>query len=553
MPNAPLMLVSVAGPKPVSFLLEPPHEQTIGRRSSNTLILDHPEVSKDHAAIRYGEHQTRQGWNLVDLGSRHGTRLNGVSLSPHRECPISPGDLIEIAPWTFCVMDQAGTATTGARVKTVDDTITSGSTVTSLRAEAGHQLAQERLRLLLHCSEALQRARDETSLAEIVLNAAVSGTGFANAAVTRPMTPDGAIELIVGHGDIAAAGAAPRMSRSLIKAASHGVPVQLTDSGHTMRHAVSVAEFGIQDAICVPLMVESTVAGFLYLDNRSRVDSGTVAGDEASAFAMGIARLASMAWSNLMRVELERRYARMEGELSAAARAQQMILPKRHGCCGSISYIGECKPGRVVSGDFFDVLALPDGRVAVTIGDVAGKGIAASVVMTTAQGFMHGVLRQHGDLARAVRELSTYVTERCDTHVFVTMWAGIIDTAARTLTYIDAGHGYAWLVHSNGTVKVLDDEGVPPIGALLHGTPHTATVSLEPGGRLLLVSDGIIEQPAPEQVGARRDEFGRNRVEAIVKSRSLDQDVVAALFEAVAAHGGSGELADDATILVASW
>jgi serine phosphatase RsbU (regulator of sigma subunit) len=551
--DAPLMLVTVAGPKPVSFVLQPPDQRSIGRRSSHALVLDHPEVSKDHAALKFHDGQRRGGWSIVDMGSRHGTRVNGVALAAQRECPIAAGDLIEISPWTFCLMDQSGGKTDGSRVKTVDDTIASGSTVTSIRAEGGRELAQERLRLLLHCAEALQQARDEKSLAEIVLNAAIAGTGYTNAAVTRPMTPDGAIELIVSHGEIAATSATPRVSRSLIKAAGQGVAAQLMGSGRAIREAVSIAEFGIQEAICVPLMIESTIAGFLYLDNCNRMDGGTIAGNEACAFAVGIGRLASMAWANLMRLELERRYARMEGELSAAARAQQLILPRRQGCCGGISYIGECKPGRVVSGDFFDVFALPDNRVAVTIGDVAGKGIAASVVMTTAQGFLHGALRQHGDLARAIHELNHYVNERCESQIFVTMWAGIFDIAAGSLTYTDAGHGYAWMIKRNGEMAPLDGAGGPPIAASLDARFQSGRIALEEGSRLLLVSDGIIEQPAPLRTSAWRDEFGRARVEQCVKSAIAGRDEVAELFHAVTAHAGSNELADDATVVVARW
>lgn len=552
-PIPQLMLVTVAGPRPVSFALGSDERQTIGRRSTHALVLDHPEVSKDHAAILVDQTQTGGVWRLVDLGSRHGTRVNGVALTPQRECPIAPGDLIEISPWTFCVMDQGSTASGGTRVSTVDDTIAGGSTVTSIRAEGGGELAQERLRLLLHCAEALQRAQDEKSLAEIVLNAAIAGTGYTNAAVTRPMTPDGAIELVVSHGEIAAASHSPRMSRSLLKAAAGGTPVQLMSAGRGIREAVSIAEFGIQEAICVPLMIESTVAGFLYLDNRRRLEGGTIAGSEACAFAVGIGRLASMAWANLMRLELERRYARMEGELSAAARAQQLILPRRQGCCGGVSYIGECKPGRVVSGDFFDVFSLPNQRVAITIGDVAGKGMAASVVMTTAQGFLHGALRQHGDLARAIHELNAYVNERCESQIFVTMWAGIFDLATRTLTYTDAGHGYAWLMKRGGEMSRLDKAGGPPIAASRDARFQIESVLLEDGGRLLLVSDGIIEQPAPLRSGAHRDEFGRGRVEQCMRLNAAGKDEVAALFDAVRAHACGEELADDATVVLARW
>jgi serine phosphatase RsbU (regulator of sigma subunit)/pSer/pThr/pTyr-binding forkhead associated (FHA) protein len=547
----PLSLIAVSGPRAVALALDSKQDFTIGRRAAHQLPLDHPEVSKDHATIAYRADQSGSGWVITDIGSRHGTRLNGIALTPNRETPISPGDLIEISPWTFSVIGGVNRSGLTSRVNTVDDMESEVSAVSTIRPETGRELAQERLRLLLRCAETLQAVKDDFELAQVVLDTAVAGTGFANAAIFRPMTPDGAIEIIVSCGDIAGSGRSPRLSRSLVHAAGKGVPVQLMGSPSNVREAVSIMEFGIQEAICVPLMMESTVAGFLYLDSRGAASAGTIGANEACAFAVGVGRLASMAWANLMRLELERRYARMEGELAAAAHAQQLILPRRHGQCGSIEYVGECKPGRTVSGDFFDVFALPDGRVAVTIGDVSGKGVAASVVMTTTQGFLHGALRHHGDVARALHELNAYVHERCESQIFVTLWAGVIEAAGDSLTYVDAGHGYAWHVGTDRAITHLNLGGGPPIAIESDSTYAAERVAIRKGDRLCLVSDGIIEQQGHAGTSVQGMEFGTERLESCMQSiNEYSEDEVSTVFAALHAHAGTKHLSDDATVVV---
>lgn len=554
-----LDLVAVSGPDQVSVTLDESQRYTIGRRAQHEVPLMHPEVSKDHAALAYRPGPGNRGeWYVCDLGSRHGTRVNGIALEPHRETPVMPGDLIGVEPWTFCLMDHARSGKNGSRLSTVDDVAMTGSTVASIQTEgSGRELAQERLRLLLRCAESLQRATTVEALAEVVLDAAIAGTGYSNAAVTGPMTPDGQIELIVGRGEIVREGDSPRMSRSLVRAAGHGVPAQLMGPGFTgsIREAVSIAEYGIQDAICVPLLVESTVAGFLYLDNRARARrEHTIAANEACAYAVGIGRLASMAWSNLMRMELGRRYAFMEGELKAAADVQRCIMPEREGRHGPLSYIGQCRPGRVVSGDFFDVIPLDGDRVAIVVGDVSGKGIAASVLMTTAVGMLNGSLRKRsgGNPGDAVADLASYVASRNMSGRFVTLWLGVFDTATRLLTYIDAGHGYAYLLKSDGAIVNLNECGGAPVGAAPDGQYEPATIALEPGARVIIVSDGIIEQPGRSK-SIERDQFGVERLRQRLANMKAGVDEVADVFDALEAHAGGGELADDATVVVVRW
>jgi sigma-B regulation protein RsbU (phosphoserine phosphatase) len=550
---ANLSLLSVNGPAPASISLAPPAKISIGRLPAHSLYLNHPQVSRDHAQVTY--HADPQGgrWFIADLGSKHGTRLNGVRLPAGEVYPLRAGDYVEILPWTFRIDDRTNQARRALTLPTIDDAASAGLTMAPIRPEAALELDRERLRLILSCAEAIQGAADEQGLATAVLDAAVRGTGFANVAMLRPLSADGTVSIISQMGDIAVAAATPRLSRTLIQEASRGRPVQLMNQQMPMGQAVSIVQLDIQEAICAPLMVESAVVGFLYLDNRGQSRAAGKTTRDAGPFVAGLARLASLALANQMRQELERRYARVQGELAAAAAAQQLILPHREGRLGRFEYAGACQPGRILSGDFFDIFELSDGKLAVTIGDVAGKGVTASVLMTTAQGFIHGALRQHGDPRRAANDLNRFVQDRCEPGVFITLWIGVLDAGPQTLDYIDAGHGYVWLVNTGQPPINLNAGGGPAIGVLEDCQYTVASIGLAPSGCVALVSDGIIEQPAPGMPDHPLQGFGAARVAKCLAAASGQTDPVADLFAAVRSHAGTDALADDATVVIVRW
>jgi sigma-B regulation protein RsbU (phosphoserine phosphatase) len=571
-----LLLVAVSGPTAFEHPLRRDERGgvlTIGRRNTHALVLDRPEVSRDHAEFRCLDTAAGPRWALVDLGSRHQTRLNGQTLTPGEACPVRAGDIIEISPWTMRIMSRERINATmfsslgppGERqVRTVDDSLAGHSTLRTITV-ASEDLAKERLRLLLSCAEAIGAAVDEQSLARAVIDAATQGTGFPNAALLRPLMPDGTVSIIADTGDINAPGitaasepsgqgAAPRLSRSLIQQASLGQPVQISSGMMVLPTAHSIVDLKIQEAMCVPLMLEGAAAGFLYLDTRSESPAAARRAkitEDAGAFAAGIARLAAMALMNLLRRDLATRFARMEGEITATASAQRLILPSSEVSIGPVRVVGECKPGRVVSGDFFDVMPLDDGRVAIALGDVAGKGVQASVLMTTTQGFLRGVLMRQGNLSQAVSDLNAYLYPRCDGGRFISLWLGAIDPQLGTLEYVNGGHGHAWLQRGDGEFTQLNHGGGPLVGVVDVLEYHAATVPMHAGDRVVLLSDGILEQPR----GADRDDqFGLERVRSILSNAANNADqAIASLFDEVYRHAAGPELADDATVVLAGW
>ncbi len=549
-------LVSVAGPRAVSLALRAPGPMTIGRRATHDLSLPEDDhVSRDHAVLEFHADDRSIGeggvWSIRDSSSRHGTWVNGVRLTAGRACPIRPGDSVVLAPWAFEVVDHATAHEESAQTYALIDDSAMGTIVRRIGPDAARPA--ERLGLLLDCAEAIQAAATERELAEAILDAAVMGASFANAAVLKARDLSGSIGVIASRGEafrgVGEGGSLP-VSRTLVEEAALGSPALLMASGAIDVDAMSVAQLGIDEALCVPLMIGPSIGGYLYLDNRAGERQSDTRGveREATAFAVGLGRLASLAFANLRRMDLERRQATHDAEMAAAEEAQRWILPPRQGTHEGLSYEGICRPGRGIGGDFFDIIPLGAGRVGVALGDVTGKGVAASVLMTAAQGFLHAQLTEHGDPARAVGELNAFVARRQPMQRFLTLWVGVIDVARGEARYVDAGHGYALLRRGDGGVERLDEGDALPVGvAPERDVWGASSVRLGSGDGLLIVSDGVVEQPS--RIDGRRDLFGMGRVSGWLQKREDGWSLDTLLGE-VEMHGGTTNLADDATAVM---
>lgn len=554
-PAATAWLVPLAGPplEPIQLTAKP-GGITIGRHEQCDVAVpsDADKVSRVHA--RFAHDGGR--WRIIDMKSRWGTFVNGVRLSGG-EMPLSEGDFIRIVPWTFSFSLKGGVR---RGLKAADDDRGSINTlVRKVGDDAVGTLAEDMLSLLLESAAGIHAAPDEKSLCETILDAATRGTGMTNAAMLRPLDQRGTIEVVASHRHPSDEGS-PMYSRSLIATASTGVVAELSGGANPTGGDVaqSIVQMKIASAICVPLMLGTTVAAYLYLDSRSHGSRLTPhrLRPNASAFCTALGRMASLALANIKRIDVERRQASMEAELNAAAVAQRWIFPKRDTKVGPFSIIGESRPGTYLGGDFFDIIPLPDKKLAIALGDVTGHGVAASVLMTSAQGFLHAALEQHADAARAVNLLNRFIHPRRSDEKFVTLWVGVFDLAAGKLQYVDGGHGYAQMLRADGAFEALDAGDGLPVG-VFDGIEYLAVeTKLNPGDRMLVVSDGIIEQFGPVQKPdgtTALDHFNLAGVEKTIRALGAGDDTVARLFDAVVNHAGSTTLQDDATAVLVSW
>lgn len=561
-------LVPVAGPPRPALELEPRRGVAglvLGRHESCDMNLAGAEqVSRRHARFQYRPGDAADGaggedgagvWYLDDVGSRWGTFLNGRRLVEGEQMPLRMGDQIRITPWTFLL--SSSPTPRGLRV---DAQAEPSSIVRSVRPSDAAPLQQERLHLLLSSAAALHDAKDEHEMAARLLRLAQDGTSLSNGAVLKALDTGGRFEMLAssangnvsanGRGDGAANGFT--FSRSLLDAARSGEVAEVRADDSIAPTSQSIVQMQITRALCVPVLLGETPSMFLYLDQRGETVLQQHASDQDSAlaFCIALSKIASLALSNLKRMDMERRAVEYDADIKAAEVAQQWIMPKRQVTAAGLRILGESRPGRGVGGDFFDHIELSPTKLAVALGDVSGKGVAASVLMTATQGFLHAQLADEPDLAKVARQLNAFVHPRRPSNRFVTLWIGIFDTAAGTLAYVDAGHGLGVLANAGGDCTELTGGGGLPIGVMPDGEYAAETVAFTPGDCVLIVSDGIVEQPANGLTYEDRDEFGLSRTKQVLCRSLKTPDPVAAVFDAVVEHAGTTRLADDATVVL---
>jgi sigma-B regulation protein RsbU (phosphoserine phosphatase) len=252
---------------------------------------------------------------------------------------------------------------------------------------------------------------------------------------------------------------------------------------------------------------------------------------------------------------------RLQAELALALEVQEQLYPKTAPVFKTIRVTGMCQPARMVSGDYYDYQRLSANRLAFAIGDVAGKGISAALLMAGIQSAMRMELRASLELAvpsygvanghrlstaRLVSELNQQLHATTSPEKFATFCIALYDDETGMLTYTNAGHLPPILIH-NGSSTLLDINGTV-VGAFPSSKYDESKVELHAGDLLVCYTDGITE---PENEYGEM--FGEGRLIELV-SKNADRDdhrVIEAVMDAVRQWTGAPELSDDMTVLLA--
>jgi len=257
-------------------------------------------------------------------------------------------------------------------------------------------------------------------------------------------------------------------------------------------------------------------------------------------------------------VQLEREQkARMAGELDAAKRVQIATLPRAEvlGDERRIDLAATMVPAREVGGDLYDFFRLDDRHLFFLVGDVAGKGLTASIFMAVSKALCKStILRTSGaDIGELMALVNAEVSRDNPEMLFVTAFAGVLDLESGELAYCNAGHENPYLGNPAGaTVVRIEDGGGPPLCAVDDFVYRGAERRLRAGELVCLVSDGVTEavNPAGELYGGERV---RRFLERSLGANTTAGALVAALRGEVDAFASGAEVADDLTVLALRW
>ncbi len=234
-----------------------------------------------------------------------------------------------------------------------------------------------------------------------------------------------------------------------------------------------------------------------------------------------------------------------EADFEQARSMQQILLPKSIPQLPGLAISGLWQPARSVGGDYFDVLPLGDGRAGLCIADVAGKGMPAALLMANLQAAVKASASRDAAPAAVCERVKSIVIGNLAGGKFISFFYAVLDAPSRSLTYCNAGHNPPIIARASSRIDRLM-RGGPAICRLFQSAVHEQeTVSLEPGDRVILFTDGVSEARRGEE------EFGEDRlIELIIShrnlgARELEEKILTRLREFTA-----GDFSDDVTMVI---
>ena len=504
-----------------TFPLSAGQTHVIGRDADQCqIVIPNSSVSRKHATIDFKDGK----YVVEDLGSRNGTLINQNRIgSP---TPLKNDDRVKICDFVFRYYDEAAPpAIDDLPLLDPDDEEDEGVTTVRQTFDVGsakqylETQTSEKMRALLEISTSLSKTLELEPLLPQVAETLFSVFLQADRCFIILLDEAGRMVPKVEKSRRARPGdAGTRFSRTIVRKCLDSLQAYLSEdatSDAAMGAAQSIAEFRIRSVMCVPLVSgEGKPLGAIQLDAQ---DVSKKFKDDDLKMLTIVANLASVAvekaqfHATLLTREKERR------EIEIARSVQVGFLPKTFPRIEGYEFFAFYSPAQSVGGDYYDFIKLPDGRVAVCLGDVAGKGVAAALLMAKLSAEVRFCFLTQPDPAKAVALLNDQIINGGIGDRFVTFAAIVIDPVAHTLTIVNAGHiNPMKMAIGRGPLAdcVTDADSGLPLG-IAEGMEYAATtISLDCWDVLLIFTDGVIDAEAPAPSDAR---FHHDGIHAAVK------------------------------------
>jgi phosphoserine phosphatase RsbU/P len=306
----------------------------------------------------------------------------------------------------------------------------------------------------------------------------------------------------------------------------------------------SIVISGIRSAMAVPLINEQKVLGILYTDTADPWQRFTEESLKITA-TFGNILAAKIINHDLLKERQEKEA--LESELRIASQIQEELMPKVLPAVPGYTFQAFQMQCKMVGGDLYDAALLPDGRVLFLLADVSGKGMGAALLASNILSAFR-MLRGNADfeVASATTRVNAQLHGSSRSGDFATLFLVLLDPQSHTLTYVNAGHNSPLLVRTDGKIEYIEATGMP-IGVFDGVSWESRSVSLSPGDRLLVFTDGI-----PEAINAAGDFYSDERLEKFAAdNRALPIDVFATtLINDVSTFVADAPRSDDITLML---
>lgn len=547
-------------------------ERTVlGRHPECDVVLDNIAISRQHAQIL----ESHGSYFLEDLRSRNGTFLNEVQIDERSE--LKDGDLVRICDATL-KFDLNSSAShielppvdsrrkgsidgpTGVEIDSVDESrifilpdsysepdFESSSTIRR-RAELPRPndsriIAQPEVKLrgILEIARALGGQLEVDAVLPKLLSTLfnifpVADQGFV---LLRDADSDKLkVKATQARGGVKADAVAVSMTvvRYVMKTGESVLSGNIMDDTR-FKSSTSLGRMGVRSMMCVPLLDENEESlGIIQIVSRS--ENHTFDENDLDLLE-SLAMQASLAIQNarLHEEALERRA--FERDLEFATQVQLGFLPKTRPKVPGYIFGDYYEAALRVGGDYFDYIPLPDGRLAITIGDVAGKGMPAALLMARLYSSTRLQLLTSSSPAQAISRLNAEIASSGLGHRFITFLCMVLNPKTHELRVVNAGHLPPVLRSRDGAISTFGREQASlPLGIVPDLSYQEAVIQVQVGDTIIAFTDG-----ATEAMNADKNIFGRSRMESLIAAEGED---VEETLQRITTEVGEF-IADDAT------
>jgi phosphoserine phosphatase RsbU/P len=515
----------------------------IGRQTGNELLLRDSRISRQQAQLL----SENGAWFVEDMGSRHGTFLNGEKVLRQE---LKAQDRID-----FGISDSYKLVFLGE-----------GATIEELveRVEAPPP-EQSGSRELYHLGVLLDVARTlgtGLSLEDVL-------TTVVDAAIQVTQTERGVLFLANPSEELVMSVARDaqkttlrpgqvQVSQSVLRrVATSRRELIVSDTGADAGAGQneSMARLELHTVVAIPISklpliktLDATIStqqgellGVLYLDSHKPSSAFT---DTDREVLRTLANEAATVIENARLFAAARAKARLDHEMEIASEIQRQLLPRSLPNLPSLAVAGSTLSCLSVGGDCFDVIELGGGRFGFFVGDVAGKGISAALLATLLQGVFFTTAAMDIALPGIFSRVNQYLCERSGEDRYATVFYGVLDKLGR-FEYVNAGHVPPLLLKKNGGLDGLGSANFP-VGMFSEAEYQSSRVQLEPGDYLVIYTDGVSEAANPQN-----ELFEESRLRAILeafKGNTVDE-LTESVREGVKNFVSGAPQSDDITIL----
>lgn len=547
---ASLVLLKAGETKSFPLALD---EIVVGRHPECQIQVDSNMVSRKHARV------LREGkkFYVEDLGSGNGTTVNGQRIAARTQ--LTHDDRIKLGPILFRFEDPNSSRPEFPPTPpplapkppafgiNVDDDDSSSTIMGTGRFGSLDVQPEAKLRAVLEISRSLAGTLDVEVILPKILDTLFSVFTAADRGCILLRDDQGQmIPKVIKHrreGEDESV----KLSRTILKKViEEKTGILSADASSDSRFAASesISNFTIRSMMCVPLLaINGDVLGVINIDTQNPIKQFK---NEDLDLLMVVASQAALSFETARLIASYTEKQKQDSEMKIAARVQRALLPEHLPEVEGCQFFASYESAQAVGGDYYDIIRLNEDKVCLAFGDVAGKGVPASLVMSRISAVVQNTMEFVHDARQAVERINHHMCVNAVEGRFVTFVLVIIDVKTYEMSLVNAGHMSPIVRKADGTTEEFPEELVGlPIG-VVDGIPFDATTRvIQPGEIVVIYTDGV-----SEAMNAKQQLYGVDRLRRVIIDGAPDPQALGQKILAdVKAHANGFAQSDDITLM----